>query len=148
MAFAMCLRLTFLWLALLVFKSQSDDSIINHGSNGSSIQSSTVITNGSPGDNSIHSLVSMSTVEGLAPGQHTAHVPSTPSSLINVYSMPSSIPTDLAVSSVSAQSHFLLGLRHSPGTRRFSHRSHREHLVPRAKCPKSPLPRKIGYYQV
>ncbi len=58
------------------------------------------------------------------------------------------IPTDLAVSSVNAPSHLPLGPRQPLGSRLSSNTSRRHHLVPRAKCPKSPLPRKIGYYQV
>ncbi|KAL8979047.1 MAG: hypothetical protein Q9205_005527 [Flavoplaca limonia] len=148
MASAICLHLTFLWLALLAFTTQSDDSFTSHADAKSSVHPGVSIVDGSGGGVSARSLVSVPTITNHDLSHQATHVPSTPLIPNDDYSLVTTSPIDDDTSSIGTQPRSSLSPGNAVSAHAFLHRSHREHLASRAKCPKSPLPRKIGYYQV
>ena len=148
MACAICLRLTFLWLALLAFTTQSDDSFTSHADTKSSVHPSVSIVDGSGGGVSARSLVSVPTITNHDLSHHATHVPFAPLIPDDKYSLVTTSPIDDDTSSIGTQPRSSLSPGNAVSAHAFLHRSHRERLASRAKCPKSPLPRKIGYYQV
>lgn len=148
MASAICLRLTFLWLALLAFTTQSDDSLTSHANTRPSVHPSVSIVDGSSGGVTTRSLVSVPTITNHDPSHQATHVPFKPLVPDDEYSLLTTTPIDGDTSSIGTQPPSSLGPGNAVSAHAFLHRSHREHLASRAKCPKSPLSRKIGYYQV
>ena len=125
MASAICLPLTFLWLVVLAFTSQSDDSLTSLDTTVSSIHTSISIVDGSIRGVSTRSLISVPTSTNHDPSNHATHIPFTPLIPVDEYSHPAATPIEVETSSIGTLPRFFLGLGNAISAHAFLHRRHR-----------------------